>query len=820
MEVSCYGLVELTTETIALKALTIHSSLPFPPTASSAAKAEEAEEMARLGVRKDITSHITWHVLGILAKSRRDWTEASKAFAMARKQDPDNIPVLRDAISLATHTRNFPLAIETRHHYLLLRPQIRSSWLGLMIAHELHGDYEEALAVFDDYKNTLNKEGGTAPERAQVLLHVIKMCIAAGKFQSGLDRLEKGVEDGTISPRGEVSELKAQLLVELGRKQEAEDAYRILLEQNSDNLKYYRGFLRTLGYDITKSLDASAIDHVLKQLDGFAETYPRSSAPRRLPLDVAEGDEFKKRAREYIVRGLERGVPSLFVDVKGVYRDTAKLLAVGEIMDEIISKLESETSLHGDDTIPPPTTLLWAYYFKALHLSHPLNPKPDYAKALDLIDVALKHTPTLPEIYMAKAMILKRAGDVQAAAEAMEEARLLDGQDRFLNSKAAKYWLRANNIEKAEELLAMFTKKDVTATQDLTDMQCLWFLTEEGDAHNRSGKLGMALKRYQALVTVFQEYEDDQYDFHSYCMRRMTFSAYVDLIKYEDTIRQHPAFFHSALAAIDIYTRISDNPDLTVEHLTPEQEAERKKAAKKAQKAEQKARKAAAASGERKDEAPPPDQDPRGEKLLKTETPLDDGLKLWARLQQNHASRIETWLAGFELHLRKEQYLLALRDLREAAAIDKNGAGLLPALVEFREVIKKAKLAEPVKKTIDEVLPSLIGETDAAALVKESLVAHPNSPEHIAAAGKALKVSGAPAIEVESVLEQLAGPGTPPNLTVMRNALNLLPAAEQPKLKAAFHKAYPLAFDFATDEEKAARVKAPEAETVDGKADV
>lgn len=44
--------------------------------------------MARLGVKKDMQSHITWHVLGILAKTRRDWKEASMAFAMARKQDP------------------------------------------------------------------------------------------------------------------------------------------------------------------------------------------------------------------------------------------------------------------------------------------------------------------------------------------------------------------------------------------------------------------------------------------------------------------------------------------------------------------------------------------------------------------------------------------------------------------------------------------------------------------------------------------------------------------------------------------------------------
>lgn len=110
------------------------------------------------------------------------------------------------------------------------------------------------------------------------------------------------------------------------------------------------------------------------------------------------------------------------------------------------------------DSISPPTVLLWAYYFLALHLSHPAHPKPAYKRSLDLLDTALVHTPTLPEIYMARAMVLKRAGDPAQAARAMEDARLLDGQDRFLNVKAAKYWLRAGDVKKAEELLAMFTK--------------------------------------------------------------------------------------------------------------------------------------------------------------------------------------------------------------------------------------------------------------------------------------------------------------------------------------------------------------------------
>ena len=56
--------------------------------------------------------------------------------------------------------------------------------------------------------------------------------------------------------------LIAELLEKLGKQQDAEDTYRALLEQNPDNLAYYRGFLRTKGVDISEqpNLPRSASD--------------------------------------------------------------------------------------------------------------------------------------------------------------------------------------------------------------------------------------------------------------------------------------------------------------------------------------------------------------------------------------------------------------------------------------------------------------------------------------------------------------------------------------------------------------------------------
>jgi peptide alpha-N-acetyltransferase len=72
--------------------------------------------------------------------------------------------------------------------------------------------------------------------------------------------------------------------------------------------------------------------------------------------------------------------------------------------------------------------------------------------------LAFQHTPTLPELHTCKARILKHAGDLYGAAQCLETARLLDGQDRFLNTKCAKYRLRAGLVDEANEILGLFTK--------------------------------------------------------------------------------------------------------------------------------------------------------------------------------------------------------------------------------------------------------------------------------------------------------------------------------------------------------------------------
>ena len=113
-------------------------------------------------------------------------------------------------MSLYLHTRQYSSAVQVRHHFLTLRPQLRSTWLGLVVAHHLNGDIPAALEVYDGLQSCQNKEGGTAPEKAQTYLYIIKMCIEQGEHENALRRLEAGIEQKIISPRGEVTQLKGQ----------------------------------------------------------------------------------------------------------------------------------------------------------------------------------------------------------------------------------------------------------------------------------------------------------------------------------------------------------------------------------------------------------------------------------------------------------------------------------------------------------------------------------------------------------------------------------------------------------------------------------
>lgn len=45
---------------------------------------------------------------------------------------------------------------------------------------------------------------------------------------------------------------------------------------------------------------------------------------------------------------------------------------------------------------------------------------------------------------------------------------------------------------------------------------------------------------------------EDQFDFHTYCLRKMTLVAYVELLRLEDVLRRHSFYCEAAKVAISV----------------------------------------------------------------------------------------------------------------------------------------------------------------------------------------------------------------------------------------------------------------------------
>jgi len=362
--------------------------------------------------------------------------------------------------------------------------------------------------------------------------------------------------------------------------------------------------------------------------------------------------------------------------LKHLYSDVTKReilpVVAQQYIDSDRSEANEEPKRNGDTSKGASA----AFYFLAQHYNYYLS--RDLDKAMEYIQKAIELEPESVDFHMTKARIWKHYGDTQKASEVMEKARSLDTRDRHINTKAAKYQLRNNESEAALKTMGLFTRAETVGgpLADLHDMQCMWFLTEDGQSYARQGKLGLALKRFTSIYNIFDVWQEDQFDFHSFSLRKGQIRAYIDMMRWEDRLREHPSYSRAALSAVEVYIKLHDKPLTNGTNGTDangEDALERKKAAKKARKEAQKAEREALvkkhepnkAVKDTDGEAKKKDDDPDGLKLASTTEPMNDAMKFLLPLLQFSPNNIDAQIAGFEVYIRRSKwcssYLLRYR---------------------------------------------------------------------------------------------------------------------------------------------------------------
>ncbi|EFX02154.1 n-terminal acetyltransferase catalytic subunit [Grosmannia clavigera kw1407] len=744
-------------DTMAMKALILNGQ----------GKTDEAFALGKEALTVDMKSHICWHVYGLLYRANKNFEEAIKAYKFALRLEPESPQIQRDLAILQVQMRDYAGYVQSRQAILQARPQQRMHWTGLAIAHHLAGNLAEAEHILTMYEDTLkNEPPRTDVEHSEALLYKNAIIAETGDIQRALDHLESAAADRALD-RLAVLETRARYLTLLGadRSTDAAVAWRALIDRNPDNSKYYEGLVQTLGLADDQSPEATATR--LAVLDEYSAKYPRSDAPHRLPLNFLTGDLFKERARKYLFPMLDKGIPSLFANVKHLYADEAKKEALRMLVEEYLAAHSSdEAKANGADEKKDASKGEGAaLYYLAQHHNYYRSRNLDQADVY--CDRAIGLDGKSVDFQMTKARIWKHRGDLQKAADAMDAARQLDTRDRYINSKAAKYRLRNNENEAAIKTMGLFTRPESAADPlaDLLEMQCVWYLTEDGEAYARRGNEGLALKRFHAVSAVFDVWQEDQFDFHAFSLRKGMIRAYVDLVRWEDRLREHPFFTRAALDAARLYVAKFDhaqgsgdktangtagaNGNASAEASPPSaaEAAEKKKAAKKAKKEALRAEKETAEKAAKQDpnkataaaadagEIKKKDDDPLGLKLAATADPLAEATKFVAPVLQFSPKSLEGQLVGFDIYLRRseffflfflffflsfflflsfffsfflfadctDKFLLALRCLNAARALDADNARVKEQTAELRRALDATAVAKLPAK-VQEVL--------------------------------------------------------------------------------------------------------------------
>eukprot|EP01064_Diplonema_japonicum_P035335 TRINITY_DN763_c14_g1_i1.p1 TRINITY_DN763_c14_g1~~TRINITY_DN763_c14_g1_i1.p1 ORF type:complete len:733 (+),score=231.36 TRINITY_DN763_c14_g1_i1:55-2199(+) len=519
-------------ESLAMKGL-ILSSLPN-------SKKEEAYDLVKTGLMKNMKSLICWHVYGLLYRSDNNYMEAIKCYKQALKIEDNNLSILRDLSMLQVHMRDLQSLTDTRQKLLELKPSSKANWLGFAFAHHLQGNHECALAILDSYEGTMGLPE-TAYDASEFLLYRCLIKFESGAWQETLDLFAK--YGNKLVDKEYVYCTSAECHEKLDQWDKALQCYKELVEINPENKEFIEPYVETATRDGKKTPS-----EVFTEL---ANTYPKSKTVQKLQTDAASGEEFVKLATKMVKHYIIKGIPSLENALKSFYTFPDKVKVIEEILTKMEKEVTASETIEGEPATKVTIFNIW------MGLSGHYMRAGDQAKALEHCEKCIKHTPTADSIFTLKARILKRMGKLQEAADSMEEARKMDPADRFYNSKTAMYLLRVDNWKEAEETFNIFTYKPIQDTwPTICEMQCMWYITELGDSLYRLGDVEAALKKYLIIEKTFKDIVEDQFDFHHYVTKKQNIRAYLDLLRFMDTARNHKYFCRAAAKIVRCYLDI------------------------------------------------------------------------------------------------------------------------------------------------------------------------------------------------------------------------------------------------------------------------
>lgn len=516
-------------------------------------RVEDGYDTIKQAILINPRSMVAWHSLGMCQRLDKKYAEALKAFKRALSFDATNTEVLRDVASACIQVRDWQQFLEAREKMVTAKSSVRANWVAVSCGHRLLGHSKLAAAVMDVVTSIM--DAGDSPiEVSEAHLYRVELELESGAPQRALELLKK--HDGDIVDAETKLLLRAKAHAQLGQRGEAEKRYMDVIGS---------GVSEADSIAALAQLQKIPLDRYLRPLPGHTEkymdilervlaAYPKCDYARRHALDCMPLEHFSERLAAFATPYIQRMIPSLFSVLKSLYVDPARAAKIGDVFTAMETELDAKDfARFGGEANP--CFILWVRTFLASHFRR----IGDYVTAHEYIDKAIAHTPTLELLYLEKAKIYAREGKTAEAAQQADFARQLDLQDKYLNSKAAKYFFRDNQVEKGESTMQMFYKAPVVEGDTyLTalESQCYWYEREVGEAFYRKGDYVSALQNLLMFERHHEQNHCELSDFHNYVFRRNTMRPWFDVLECDDKMDRNKFFLTFCPALVRTYMQV------------------------------------------------------------------------------------------------------------------------------------------------------------------------------------------------------------------------------------------------------------------------
>ncbi|XDT39134.1 TPR repeat region circular profile [Nakaseomyces glabratus] len=677
------------------------------------------------------------HILGIYMRNIKDYHKSILWFQASLENGSNNYQIYRDLATLYSQVNDHKKALIARKAYWETYMGYRANWTALAVSQDINGERQQAINTLSQFEKIASGKISEAEKYEHNECLMYKNDIMYRNAGSNADKLQKVLNHLTdvekdIFDKYAVLERKASIYMKMGNMKDASIMYRTLIKRNPDNFKYYNLLEVSLGIRGDNRLRKA----LYEKLEKF---YPNCDPPRYIPLTFIQDEtELSKKLEQYIHPMLKRGVPATFGSLKNLYRSRGDkvIVPIEKIALEYLKNIDERK-----EQIP----YIWTCYFLSQHYLY----LKDFTQAQSYIDKAMDHTPTMVEFYIQKARILKHLGLLDSASDTLEEARKLDLQDRFINCKSVKYLLRANKIDEAVEVASLFTKNEdsVNGLKDLHLVEASWFIVELGEAYQRlyldsSNKLkelkkeieileeseekevknqelkdaegncdkfqGLSLKRFLAISKFYKQFEDDQLDFHSYCMRKGTPRAYLEMLEWGKKLYTMPMYVRAMKRASSTYFELHDirtkrsSDDSGIENGSKNKKPKKESAAARKRREEEEAKVLAYPKEQEKDVF--------GLQLLESKNFLEDFAENFYNGYLNQVSQEEKdYCLDFDYNLRNKKLALCLSDLSKLGSIygEKSALYGAMAITLFLQTKKVTDHDEIAKKVVEKAFENI-----------------------------------------------------------------------------------------------------------------